>query len=156
MSVVHCTITSMLPVNIDAPLQYSPATHCLDVLDEVLEDRCGGERVKHLPLVEEGVHEVRIAVQCVSQTGVEDLQQHLKDLLQCANVSCLYKNKRGKFSWQKHMCRDKSSDMTIISKFTHTRVHVHVFTGSPHQLGHLMWVWLGAWPLQWVWLVPQQ
>ena len=43
-------------------------------------------RLKDLPLVEQGVDEVRVVVEVVSQTGVGDLKHHLEYLFNDALV----------------------------------------------------------------------
>ena len=42
---------------------------------------------KDLPLVEQGVDEVRVIVQIVTESGVDDLQDHQQDLLKDSTVS---------------------------------------------------------------------
>ena len=65
------------------------STHSLNVLNEVHERRVSPVRLKHLPLVEEGVDKMGVVVEVVSQTRIDNLQHHLQDLLQNRSVSGL-------------------------------------------------------------------
>ena len=55
-------------------------TDVVNVPDKVGERRVSPEGFEDLSLVEEGVNQVRVVLQLVSQTRVHDLQQHQQNL----------------------------------------------------------------------------
>ena len=70
-------------------LLYVVITHRFNVLHQVHDRGVRSERFKHLSLVQQGVHKVWVVMETMGEARVNDLQYHLKHLLQDGQVSRL-------------------------------------------------------------------